>query len=78
MWQPSGIHISPFGVIPKKAAGKWRLIVDLSAPRFHSVKDGIDEKAASLSYVSLDNIVEVVLALGGEGVFLGKGDVRGL
>ena len=37
-----GVHCSPFGVIPKKGkAGRWRLIVDLSAPAEASVNDGI-------------------------------------
>ncbi len=38
-----GVHCSPFGVIPKKgkAGGRWRLIVDLSAPAEASVNDGI-------------------------------------
>ena len=32
------LHISPFGVIPKKAKpGKWRLIIDLSSPMGWSV-----------------------------------------
>ena len=37
------LHISSFGVIPKKEQpGKWRFIVDLSLPQSHSVNDGID------------------------------------
>jgi len=31
------VHISQFGVISKGQTGKWRLIVDLSHPRGHSV-----------------------------------------
>ena len=50
------IHVSPIGVIPKKTAGKWRLIVDLSSPKGHSINDGISEELASLAYVSVDNI----------------------
>ena len=33
------VHISRFGVIPKGQTGKWRLIVDLSHPKGHSVND---------------------------------------
>ena len=34
------LHISRFGVIPKKSQpGKWQLIVDLSAPEGHSVNE---------------------------------------
>ena len=37
-------HASPIGIIPKKhKPGKWRLIVDLSAPEGHSVNDGIEK-----------------------------------
>ena len=43
------LHCSPFGVIPKNhQPGKWRLILDLSAPPDHSVKTGILKDAFSL------------------------------
>jgi len=46
----AGIQCSPFGVIPKKGRpGRWRLIVDLSAPGAHSVNDGIDRELSSVS-----------------------------
>ena len=36
------LHISRFGVIPKKhRPGKWRLILDLSSPNGHSANDSI-------------------------------------
>ena len=36
------LHISRFGVIPKKhQPGKWRLILNLFSPDGHSVNDGI-------------------------------------
>ena len=37
----SEVHISRFGVIPKKHSQKWRLIVDLSHPVGHSINNGI-------------------------------------
>ena len=43
--------LSPFGVIPKKDVGKWRLIVDLSHPEEASINDGIDKALVSISYV---------------------------
>lgn len=49
----AGLQISPFGVIPKKAAGQWRLILDLSSPSGSSVNDGISKDLCSLSYVSI-------------------------
>lgn len=70
-----GLQISPFGVIPKKDPGKWRLIVDLSFPEGASVNDGIDKSVCSLEYVTVDHIAAGVRALG-EGAMLAKVDVR--
>ena len=41
-------------IIPKKAEGKWRLIVDLPSPLKHSVNDGIAGDLASLEYITVD------------------------
>ena len=68
------LHISSFGVIPKKTPGKWRLIVDLSAPEGRSVNDGVDEKYCSLHYISVDNAAEAVVA-NGRGALLAKVDI---
>ena len=55
----SRIHVSHFGVIPKShQPGKWRLIVDLSAPRGFSVNDGVPSELCSLLYVSVDEAVQ--------------------
>ena len=43
----SGVHISRFGVIPKKhAQNEWRMILDLSSPEGCSVNDGVDPACA--------------------------------
>lgn len=69
-------HISPFGVIPKRAKpGKWRLIVDLSSPRKASVNDGIDKDMCSLSYVTIDHIVDELLLIG-PGALMAKVDIK--
>ena len=69
-------HISPFGVIPKKAKpGKWRLILDLSSPPGHSVNDGIDRELCSLSYTSVDEVADSTLQIG-RGTLLAKVDIR--
>ena len=47
----TGLQISPFGVIPKKVPGKWRLIVDLSFPDGASVNDGIEKSLCSMQFV---------------------------
>ena len=52
------VHVCRFGVIPKPhQPGKWRLIVDLSAPKGFSVNDGIPPDLCSLSYASVDHAV---------------------
>ena len=68
------IHISSFGVIPKKTPGKWRLIVDLSSPEERSVNDGVDEKYCSLHYVSVDDAAKAIVAKG-QGSLLAKVDI---
>ena len=60
-----GVHCSPFSVIPKKGKpGKWRLILDLSAPEGFSVNDGIPKDLCSLGYMSVDDLVAQVLQIG--------------
>ena len=72
----SDVQISPFGVIPKSSQpGKWRLIVNLSAPDGFSVNDGIDGSLTSLTYVKVDDIIEQVLSLG-RGSLMAKMDIE--
>ena len=71
-----GIQISRLGVIPKPhKPGQWWFILDLSHSVGLSVNDGTDEKLCSLSYVSVDDIVNTILSLG-QGAMLAKIDVR--
>ena len=73
--QAIGMHISRFGVIPKKSQpGKWRLIVDLSHPQGFSVNDGIDPSLFSLSYTSVDEAVNRFSQLG-RGTLMAKFDI---
>ena len=58
------VHISRFGVIPKGHTGKWRLIVDLSHPKDHSVNDGISKPLCSLKYVTIDDAIKEIIRLG--------------
>ena len=69
------VHCSPFGVIPKKwKPGKWRLILNLSAPDGASANDGVHKELCSLEYVSVvDLLVEVLKR--GVGTELAKADV---
>ena len=76
MAQTLGIHCSPFVVIPKKnKPGKWRLILYLSAPKHHSVNDGISKELCSLSYTSVDEVVASIITYG-RGAMLAKMDIK--
>ena len=58
-------QVSQFGVIPKAGQlNKWRLIVDLSSPREHSVNDGINKGLCSLKYASVENAVQRIWSMG--------------
>ena len=71
-----GIHTSRFGIIPKPhKPGKWRLILDWSHPSGAAVNDGISKELSSLSYGSVDDIVDTILSLG-QGALLAKIDIR--
>jgi hypothetical protein len=72
---PLAIHTSRFGVIPKGSSGKWRLIVDMSAPEGASTNDGIDESLCALSYVSIEDAIRDIMAHG-RGALLAKVDVK--
>ena len=70
------LHVSSFGVIPKKGQpAKWRLIVDLSSPRGSSVNDGIDPDEFSMHYIKLDQVISMVLKHG-PGALMAKFDVE--
>ena len=63
--QPSGVHNSPLGAIPKKnKPGKWRLIVDLSSPPSHSINDSISIESSSLLYPSIDHLATIIASEG--------------
>ena len=66
--EESGKHvkqISRFWVIPKgHTPGKWRLIVDLSAPSGHSVNDGIESDLCAVEYTSVDRAAALIRRLG--------------
>jgi len=69
------VHISQFGVIPKSQPGKWRLIVDLSLPKGHSVNDGISKPLCSLKYVTIDEAIKGIVQ-NGQGTLLAKIDIK--
>ena len=59
----SGVHTSAIGLVPK-SGGRWRMIVDHSAPPVHSVNSGIPVGPSSLSYSSVDDAVRLILQVG--------------
>ena len=70
------LHISRFGVIPKKhQPGKWRLILDLSSPLGHSVNDGISKEPFSVQYMKVDDVICGIMSLG-RGTLMAKFDVE--
>ena len=72
----SNLHVSSFGVIPKKGQpGKWRLIVDLSSPGGSSVNDRITAEDFSMQYITVDQIVRMVSKYG-PGTLMAKFDVE--
>ena len=70
------LHVSRFGVIPKKnQPGKWRLILDLSSPSGRSVNDGIPKEDFSIHYMKVDDIIAGIMARG-RGSLMAKFDVE--
>lgn len=70
-----GAQVSRFGVIPKTGQpNKWRLILDLSSPREHSVNDGISKSLCSLRYTSVEDAVQRIWSMG-KGTLLAKIDI---
>ena len=66
---------SPLGIVPKKASGKFRAILNLSAPFGQSVNDYISKADYSLSYITVDRAINMILDLG-RGCFLSKVDIK--
>ena len=61
------LRISRFGVIPKNNQHvQWRLILDLSSPKGHSVNNGIPKPLFSVHYVTVDFFIEGIMAQGRE------------
>lgn len=53
-----GAHMSSLRLVPKAhQLGKFRLIIDLSAPQGASVNDGVPTEFCSVSYASMNNPV---------------------
>ena len=51
-------------VIPKRTAGKWQLIADMSNPEGASINDGIRESICILTYMTVSDAVQSIMQLG--------------
>ena len=70
------LHVSRFGVIPKKSKpDAWRLILDLSFPTDHSVNDGIFKKEFPVVYSTVRDAINLIVQ-NGKGAFMSKVDIR--
>ena len=70
------LHISRFGIIPKKyQPGTWQLILDLSSPVGHSVNDGNPKESFSVQYMKVDDVINGIMSLG-RGSLLAKFDAE--
>ena len=69
------VHTSHLGVIPKGSTGKWRLIVDMSAPQPVSMTALYSESVCSLSYPTVDDAIHSITSRG-QGALLGKIDIK--
>ena len=75
-----GFVVLPLNTVPKRDSAERRVIVDLSRPCGTSVNNGIPSDSflgepISLSYLTIDSIVDVVISLG-PGCFLYKRDLK--
>ena len=66
---------SPLALIPKKAEGEFRLVLNLSYPRNQSVNDFIDRNLCTVWYSSMDDAVRVIQKLE-KGALLAKADIK--
>ena len=71
-------RVSPIGVAEGKYSKKKRLILDLSAPhqsdKHVSINDLIDKDTCSMSYVKIDDAIDIILKYG-KGAWLCKLDI---
>ena len=67
--------VSPLGLVPKKEAGAFRLIHDLSFPKGYSINFGFIRQCCSVAYEDFDYFVSM-LALVGQGCYIAKADIE--
>ena len=65
----------PVGVIPKKHLSDWRTIYHLSYPQGNSINDHIAKDSYSLTYVRVDDAIQILQSLG-KGAHMAKIDLK--
>ena len=70
-----GVVVSPIGVVPKRTPGAFRVIVDLSSPKGHSVNDNLCRHLTHVAYSSVEDAALAMYSLG-LNTELAKIDVR--
>ena len=60
------VHTSPMGLVPKSSShpNEFRLILDLSSPRGHSLNDRVDPSQCSLNYAAIDQAILLLRTFG--------------
>ena len=69
------VMVSPLGLVPKKEAGAFWLIHDLSFPKGDSINVGITRECCSVAYEDFDYFVSM-LAQVGQGCYIAKADIE--
>ena len=60
-------RVNPLGFVPKRTPGEYRLIVDLSQPKGHSVNSYIPPELSSVSYPGIQDAIDIILELHKQG-----------
>ena len=71
----SSFQINPIGLVPKKEANSFRIITNLSSPEGKSINDNIPDEFKSVQYASIQDAIEILIALG-TGAFMAKTDIK--
>lgn len=72
---PPHCIISPLGLVPKKEAGSFRVIHDLSFPKGQGVNDLIPNHLTSVSYEDFDHVAHLIRQ-SGVGALISKVDIQ--
>ncbi|MCP3933622.1 MAG: hypothetical protein GY705_31530, partial [Bacteroidetes bacterium] len=74
LYPPPGLIISPLGAVPKKEAGKIRIIHNLSHPLNNSVNSNTPSEYCTVEYELIDVCNNIVAKIG-KGTLMSKGDL---